>query len=154
MKGKKRPASERAKALGIAAVDGVAAASEQTGIPESTIYQWQDSPEFVELRNRTKEAVVDEWWGIVQQGFRKTAELLGGTTDAQKAATATAIIADKMLLVRGDATSRIENVSLTDGLSADTKRELRDRLARSVLGELDGTGAVGVVGGVEVGVDS
>ena len=135
MRGKRRPDSDRARALGIAVVEGVPVASEQTGIPERTIRLWQESAEYAELRQRTKEQAVEEWWAIVQRGFRKTAELLEGTTDSQRAATATAIIADKMLLIRGDATSRTETRSLSDVLddherailSSVIDRELADR---------------------------
>ena len=154
MRGKKRPTSERIRALGIAVVDGPQAASLQTGIPRPTIIGWMDTAEFDELRRRTKEQVADEWWAIVQRGFRKTAELLEGTTDSQRAATATAIIADKMLLIRGEATGRIESVNLTDDISADTKRELRARLARSVRGESELAGATGDLVGVGEPVDS
>lgn len=128
MKGKKRPLTERAHAVGIAVVSGIAEASRQTGIPEPTINAWFHSSEFEELRSRTKEQVAEEWWGIVQRGFRKTAELLDGTTDAQKAATATAIIADKMLLIRGEATVRNETRSLVDGFDDHEKRALRDAI--------------------------
>ena len=131
MRGKKRPTSERMEALGIAVVDGPAAASQQTGIPEDTIYGWTQTEEFKELQARTKEAVADEWWAIVQRGFRKTAELLEGTTDSQKAATATAIIADKMLLIRGEPTS-IAHLNLAEGMD-DHEREL---LSDAIRGEL------------------
>lgn len=139
MRGKKRPDADRARALGIAVVAGVPAAAEATGIPQSTIYVWQESDEFVELRKRTKEQVVEEWWAIVQRGFRKTAELLDGTTDAQRAATATAIIADKMLLIRGDATSRTETRSLSDVLDDHERATLKS----IVIGELADREAAG-----------
>lgn len=154
MKGKKRPLSERTRAVGIALVDGVPAAAEMTGIPERTIRQWQESDEFADLRRRTREEVAEEWWAIVQMGFRRVAHLLTGTDDLQKAAVASAIIADKMLLIRGEATSRYESVSLTDGISADEKRELRERLARSVHSESVVAGEAGDPVGVGAGVDS
>ena len=135
MRGSKYRDADRVRALGIAVVEGPRAASEATGIPERTIYAWQESEEFAELRKRTKEQVAEEWWAIVQRGFRRTADLLDGATDAQKVAVATAIIADKMLLIRGEATGRIESVNLSDDLPADVKRELRARLDRSVRGE-------------------
>ena len=71
-------------------------------------------PELAELAERTKDQVVAEWWAIVQKGFRRVEQLLDSTDDAQKAATATAIITDKMLLIRGDATSRTETRSVND----------------------------------------
>jgi hypothetical protein len=141
--------SERARAVGIALVDGVPAAAAATGIPDRTIYEWQESPEFAELRERTKEQVADEWWAIVQQGFRKTAELLGGTTDAQRAATATAIIADKMLLIRGEATSRTESRSLSDVLDDHERATLRSLIVGELADREAGSSDQGV--GVDTG---
>jgi len=132
MRGKKRPLNERARAVGIATLAGGAEASRQTGIPEQSINDWMHSKEFGELRSRTKDQVVDEWWAIVQEGFRRVRELLGNAEDVQKVATATAIITDKMLLLRGEATSRTENVSLTDGLNDHEREALSD----AILGEL------------------
>ena len=132
MRGKKRPLNERARAVGIATLAGGAEASRQTGIPERTVQEWAASPEFAVLRARTKDQVVDEWWAIVQEGFRRVRELLGNAEDVQKVATATAIITDKMLLLRGEATSRTENVSLTDGLNDHEREALSD----AILGEL------------------
>ena len=132
MRGKKRSQSDRIHALGIAVVEGVPAASQATGIPERTIRQWQDTPEFAELRQRTKEQVADEWWAIVQKGFRRVAALLDGTDDIQKAATATAIVTDKMLLIRGEATSRTESKDLTHDLD-DHEAEIFGEVVRAEL---------------------
>lgn len=126
MRGSKRPTAQRTHALGIAVVDGAAAASRETGIPENTIRSWMDTPEFVELRSRKQEEVDQEWWAFVQKGFRRVADLLESTDDAQRAATATAIIYDKWALGRGQATMRTETRSLTDGYSDTEKERLRD----------------------------
>lgn len=132
MRGRKRPTSDRTAALGIAVLDGPAAAARQTGIPENTIRSWMDSPEFVELRERTKEQVADEWWAIVQKGFRRVEKLLDSTDDAQKAATATAIIFDKLALTRGEATSRTETKDITRELD-DHESELLGEVVRAEL---------------------
>lgn len=129
MRGKKRPTADRTRALGIAVVDGAAAASQRTGIPENTIRTWMDTPEFVELRERTKEQVTGEWWAQVQKAFRRSIELLDKTDDPVKAATAGAIIFDKMSLSRGEATARTEAKNITDDLPVNVKRELRRRYA-------------------------
>jgi hypothetical protein len=132
MRGQKRPQTERTRAVGIALVKGGAQASRETGIPEGTIYTWMDSPEFTELRERTKDAAAAEWWSIVQFGFRRVRELLKDEKDAQRAATATAIVTDKMLLLRGDATTRTETRAITDGWDD----EERDALKRAIDAEL------------------
>jgi hypothetical protein len=113
-------------------VDGAHAASVKTGIPENTIRTWMESPEFGELRDRTKEQVAGEWWAIVQKGFRRVAKLLDTTDDAQKAATATAIIFDKLALTRGEATSRTEtkDITLDDHEAEVLGQVIRAELAR------------------------
>lgn len=125
MRGKKRPLTDRTRALGIALVEGVPAAAEQTGIPERTIRLWRDSEEYAELSQRTREAATDEMWAIVQKGFRRVEALLDEASDVQKTALATAIVADKMLLLRGEATSRTESRSLSDALDDHERATLK-----------------------------
>lgn len=130
MRGKPTPHDERARAVGIALVTGsTEEASRQTGVPGRSIREWVDDPEFADLRQRTRDEVADEWWAIVQKGFRRVSDLLTDTDDLQKAAVATAIVTDKMLLIRGEATSRTESTLLA-GRSDHEQR---------VLGELINT---------------
>jgi hypothetical protein len=124
-RGKNRPQKERAEAVGIAVVTSIAEASRQTGIPESTVRQWYDLPEFAELRRRNKDEVANEWWGVVQKGVRRVATLLDNAEDVQKVATATAIVTDKMLLLRGEATVRTES-TLLKGRSDHEQQLLAD----------------------------
>lgn len=139
MRGKKRPQTERVAAVSLALVEGSAEASRKTGVPERTIQEWANRPEFAELRARTKEQVAEEWWAGVQLAFRRSLELLATTDDAVKAATAGAIIFDKLALSRGEVTSRTENRTWTDGLDPDKQRRLRD-WALDKLEQLDGEG--------------
>ncbi len=142
MRGQKRPLSERAQAVGIAVATGnVSEAARQTGIAESTIRQWVDLPEFAELRERTKDQVAAEWWAMVQKAFRRSAELLDATEDPVKAATAGAIIFDKMALSTGEATARTESRSLTHDYDDNEKRRLRD-----FIDTLDTPGSAGAAG--------
>lgn len=146
MRGSKRPPSDRTRALAIVAVEGVPAAAEATGIPERTIREWTDDPEFAELRQRTKEAAAEEWWGIVQEAFRRTSQLLGQTEDPVKAATAGAIVFDKMALSLGEATARTETKDVSVDIPDQIKRELRDRFADAVRGEAAAVEAEGEAG--------
>ena len=134
MRGKKRPTSERARAVGIALVDGVSTAAAATGIPERTIRQWQDTEEFAELRQRTKDQVADEWWAGVQRGFRIVITGFDGPEPLQQKATAAAILFDKLALMRGEATSRSEVRPLAEEYNdhelATLNTVLRDELAR------------------------
>ena len=132
MRGKTTDKRVRAKAVGLAVVVGSNEAARQTGIPERSIRRWVMDPDLAELAARTKEQVAEEWWAIVQKGFRRVESLLDATDDAQKAATATAIIFDKLALTRGEATSRTESKDISVDLPADIKRDLRDRFSDRV----------------------
>jgi hypothetical protein len=118
--------AERARAVGIAVVEGPTIASRVTGVSESTIRGWMDEPQFAELRDRKQEVVEAEWDVGVQLGFRRAVELLDKTDDPVKAATAAAIMYDKLALRRGHVTSRTETRTWTDGLDPDKQRRLRD----------------------------
>lgn len=133
MRGKKRPLDERAHAVGIAVVAGGAEASRQTGIPENTIYDWMGSPEFVELRERTKEIVSDEWWAGVQAYQRSIMEDLHSASLRDKVG-AFAIMFEKLSLLRGEATARTESKDITHDLddheAAILGEAIRSELAR------------------------
>ncbi len=142
MRGKKRPTAERAHAVGVALLDGPTEASRKTGLPESTIRQWMGRPEFAELRERTKEAVAEEWWAGVQHGFRRVIEAFDQEADVQKKALAAAILFDKIALLRGDVTSRSE-VQTFNGYNDHEKRAIAGLLRRATSGD----GAEGAVEG-------
>lgn len=112
--------------MGIALVEGVPAASASTGIPERTIYVWQESEEFAELRARTKDQVADEWWAGIQKGFRAVIAGFDGDDPLQQKATAAAILFDKLALMRGEATSRSESRDLTKVYDDHELTTLRD----------------------------
>ena len=112
-------------------MDGPAAAARATGIPENTIREWVGRPEFVELRERTKDAVAEEWWAGVQHGFRRVIEAFDEEADVQKKATAAAILFDKIALLRGDVTSRSE-VSTFHGYNDHEKRAIADLLRKAL----------------------
>ena len=131
MRGKKIPSDQRARAVGIAAVAGFAEASRQTGISESAVRAWYEKPEYAELRDRTKEIATSEWWAGVQLAFRRSVELLDRTDDPVKAATAGAIMFDKMALSRGDVTTRSE-VSTFHGYNDHEKRAIADLLRKAL----------------------
>lgn len=135
MRGKKRPTTERTKAVSLAVVHGVAEAARLTGIPERTVNEWYHLPEFAELRDRNKEEVTAEWWAGIQKAFRRAVDLLDKTDDPVKAATAGAIMFDKMALSRGEVTSRSEN--LTSGFDRDQQTAIRKWLAAVARGEAD-----------------
>ena len=136
MRGKRTPDKLRAKAVGLALVAGVPDAAKAMGVSERNIRRWKQDPEMAELVQRTKEAVTEEWWGVIQKGVRRVADLLDAAEDVQKVATATAIVTDKMLLIRGEATSRTES-TLLQGRSDHEQRLLADIINRELEGRAD-----------------
>lgn len=115
MRGKKRPADERARALGIAVVAGGAEASRQTGIPENTIYDWLHSDEFKELRDRKKEEVAEEWWAGVQ-AYQRSIMASMESANLRDKVGAFMVMFNQLMLLRGEATSRYEHRDLTGAL--------------------------------------
>ncbi len=106
-------AKERAAAVGLATVDGVTQAEAKTGIPKTTIQYWIDKPEFAQLRTKSRDAVADEFWTVIQVGLRRIADLIPASDDLQKVSVATGILYDKHALLMGMATSRSESRDLT-----------------------------------------
>jgi len=152
-RGKKRPLDERANAVGIAVVSGGAEASRQTGIPEQTINQWMHTAEFVELRERTKDQVAEEWWAGVQHGFRAVIAGFDGKDPLQAKATAAAILFDKLAMIRGEATSRSESRDLTKVLHDHEITVLRD-LIDNLDGPAGDTEHAGEAAGAEAAAGS
>lgn len=127
-------ATDRAKAVGIASLSSVEAASEQLGIPRTTIDYWMDRPEFVELRSKTRDQVADEMWTAIQVGLAEVVKGLKDEAPLRDKATAVGILYDKHALLTGSATSRTEARDITGSLSdGDIIAAIReaDRLAGS-----------------------
>ena len=131
MRGRKRPADERARAVGIAVLTGASEAARQTGIPERTIAQWVESDEFAKLRERKKDEVAEEWWAGVQTAARSIIKDIDSASVRDRA-VAFGILVEKMLLVRGEATARTESRSLTDDLP-DHESEVLGEVVRAEL---------------------
>lgn len=107
-------AKQRAKATGIAVVDGVTSAERQTGIPKETIQYWTKKPEFAHLRTTAREAVIEELWVGLQIGVKALAEGLVGEAPLHHKAQAFQALAERYALLSGDATSRTESRELHD----------------------------------------
>jgi len=104
----------RAKAVGIAMVDGVTAAERATGIPKTTIQDWTKRPEYVQLRTTAREAVAEGMWIGIQIGVRELVDGLTGDAPLHHKASAFQALADRYALLTGGATSRMESRELND----------------------------------------
>jgi hypothetical protein len=123
-----RTRRQKAEAVGLSVVAGTSEAARRTGVPESTIRYWRDSPEFAELRERKKEEVAADVWATFQSGVRRVGELIPQTDDALKVATATGILFDKFALMTGQATERHENREILHDFADGEKEALEQWL--------------------------
>ncbi len=142
MRGQKRDAKTRAKAVGIAVVEGQAEAARQTGLPVSTIHEWFHSEEFAGLRARSREEVAAEFWAVIQDGLKHVHAGLNGDEPLRDKAQAVGILYDRYALLSGQATSRTETRDLTASLNDHEKQRLRD-LIEGALAEPAATAAGG-----------
>ena len=104
----------RAKAVGIAVVDGVTAAERVTGIPKQTIDYWLSKPEFGQLRTTARESVIADLWVGLQIGVHELTKGLAEDHPLHHKAAAFRELAERYALLSGDATSRTESRELHD----------------------------------------
>ena len=118
--------AQKAEAVAAATLSNTAAAAEELGIPENTIRYWLDSPEFVELRTKTRDEVGERLWSAIQVGIDEVAKGLRSDAPLRDKATAVGILYDKHALLTGGATARSENRDITGSLSdADVATAIR-----------------------------
>ena len=122
---------QKAIAVLAAANATVAAASEQTGVPESTIRYWFDKPEFAELRAKTDQERADGFRLLALAAANRLAELVP-TMEPKDLVILMGVATDKAQLVSGGATSRTENRSITDGMDDHERETLREILKEAV----------------------
>lgn len=146
--------TKRTKLAAVMAAEmgGVVQAEEQTGIPESSIRYWMNQPEFAEVRAKTREDLAEEIGTVAHLAWSRVARALAsGEMEPRDAIFAAEKATTLQLLMRGEATARTENVSVTDGLDDHEKRTLagviREELARRA-----GRSAAGDSAGASVGV--
>ena len=131
--------AEKLNAVAQATVNGAEQAAESTGIPRTTILYWLDQPEFVALRQKTREEMRDGFKVLVHRAQERLTTLVD-SMEPRDLTILLGVATDKTLLLSGDATSRTENRSLIDGLSDDEKRRLRGAIAEAARAEAGGPG--------------
>lgn len=113
-----------------------AAASETSGVPESTVRYWMDSPEFVELRAKTREDLAAESKALAHKTLEAIQRRLP-EFEPRDLTILYGVLTDKAQLLAGEATARLEHRELLEafddhekGAVADWLREIvRKRLA-------------------------
>lgn len=130
-----RPKRQKLSAVLAADMVGVVAASEQTGIPESTIRYWAQRPEFAEYRARAREDMAEEVGLVAHLAWQRVAEALrAGTLEPRDALFAADKATTLYQLVTGSATSRTETRELLADFD-DHERETVAEWLRSMTKE-------------------
>lgn len=125
-------------AVGIAMAEGQRAAAEKLGIPLTTVHQWFHRPEYEQLRTTAREAVAEQMWIGVQIGI---AEMVKGLQDPKvplrDKTDAASMLAEKQLLLTGQATARTERIqALTPQMDDHERKALRDVIDKILHPEL------------------
>lgn len=109
----RRRYTKRQKATAVIAAEmaSVAAASEQTGIPERTIRHWQDNPELAKLAAKTRDEMADGFRVLTQIAVERLIELVP-TMEARDLTILAGVAVDKGQLLTGEATHRTEHREL------------------------------------------
>lgn len=136
------PPEVKAQALALYASDGGPAASEQTGVPQTTIRQWaRRTIASVEMASGTelvpakgsapwaqqRSEILGEIGDLVKLALSKTRDAFaaGRLRDARDGAVAAAVLIDKGQLLAGSATSRSESFSISAS-PADVQRQIEE----------------------------
>jgi transposase-like protein len=106
---------------------GVVVASEQTGIPATTIEYWLHKPEFAAFRTRTREELADEVKVAAHLAWKRVAETLP-TMEPRDAIFAAEKASTILQLLSGEATARTETRALTDSLDDHERAALADAI--------------------------
>jgi hypothetical protein len=127
--------TKRQKATAVIAAEmaTVAAASDQLGIPETNIRQWRASEEYAELRAKTRGDMADEMRVLAQLAAAElAAKLRAHEIDPRDLVIMLGVAIDKGQLLSGDATSRTESRSLSEGLDDHERAALKEVLREAI----------------------
>lgn len=110
--------AQKVAAVAEAERTSLTAASESTAIPLTTLKYWLDSPEFADVRAKTREELAE---GSIAMAMIAQAELIkrirSGDISDQALVAAYGVGIDKAQLLTGAATARTESRDITGTLS-------------------------------------
>lgn len=122
---------QKVTAISVAMASSVTAASEQLGIPASTIDYWLDKPEFVKLREKTTEDLAEQMRTLAHLFATKLSARVDDL-EPRDLVIALGIVTDKAQLLSGAATARVESKTITSTLD-DHEREQLSALLDEIL---------------------
>lgn len=124
----------KAAAIVAATASSTLAASEQTGIPESTIRYWLEQPEFAKLRENAREAIAEEAIVVARLAWQRLGQAIArDQLEGRDLVAATGMATDKAQLLNGGATARSENRDIT-GTVSDAELIASLRIADALTG--------------------
>ena len=130
-----------------AEMSGLTVASEQTGIPKSTLAYWMDDPELAQIRAKTRDELADEIKVVAHLAWQRIVRALRtGEMEPRDAIFAAEKATSLQILMTGGATARSEVRDITGTLAdADVAEVIRaaedllggsaDRTAQAVASE-------------------
>jgi hypothetical protein len=124
---------QKVAAVAAAVASSTLAASEGSGIPESTLRYWMNNPEFAEIREKAREELAPLASTVAVIGWIESLRLLREhKLDPHDVIFLTGLATDKSQLLNGLATARTETKALTDGLDDHEREALRDVIDRAL----------------------
>jgi hypothetical protein len=130
---------EKAQLVVLAEAGGTRAAAAQSGVPESTIRYWSDSPEFAQLRLKTREDLAVESRALSHKVVTVIEQRLA-EFEPRDLAVLYGILIDKSQLLGGHATERVESREL-DVFDDHETRAIVERAREYLAGRATGEGA-------------
>jgi hypothetical protein len=128
---KRRSKPEKLAAIVAAETTSIAAASEQTGIPESTIRYWLEQPQFAEFRAKTQVDMTEGFTVLVHLVMSEIVTRIK-EFEPEELPILLGIAFDKTQLLRGGVTERTEHVSITDGFNDEEKAALQAAIRKEL----------------------
>lgn len=133
--------SQKAAAVGLALAINPLAASEQTGIPRTTILGWIDKPEYDSLRQKTRDEMATGFKLLANLAMnRLLKQIEDDEVDPKDVAVAMGVATEKYLLLAGEATQRTESRDLSGAFDDHELELLRSAVQREAGIEWDSTG--------------
>ena len=124
---------QKVVAITSALASNVTAAAEATGIPATTIDYWMDQPEFVELRNKTRDDMARGFAVLVHRAQGILMEKLP-TLEPRDLILLLGVGTDKAQLLSGAATERHEHREL-DAFDDHETQQLVEAARRHLAGD-------------------
>ena len=103
---------EKVAAVTAAAASSVLAAAQESGIPENTLRYWFDSPEFADIRTKTREELAEESKALAHRALAEIARRIP-EFEPRDLTVLYGVLVDKGQLLAGEATHRTETRDLS-----------------------------------------